>query len=92
MGACRSAFGALGAGLEAGDNCCRYKEEGLEGGPPKWSCFDTKKKKLIKSSSSERTNQFVQFIARTTGLINPIPVQPISGLIDWPDRLVQTGF
>ena len=50
------------------------------------------KKKLIKSSSSERTNQFVQFIARTTGLINPIPVQPISGLIDWPDRLVRTGF
>ena len=41
VGACRS---ALGAGLEASDNCCRYKEEGLEGGPPKWRRFDAKNK------------------------------------------------
>ena len=41
VGACRD---TLGVGLEAGGSCCKYKEEGLEGGHPKQRRFDVEKK------------------------------------------------
>ena len=43
VGAC---LDTLGVGLEAGGSCCKYKEEGLEGGHPKRRRFDVEKKKI----------------------------------------------
>ena len=80
VGACHD---ALGTGLEAGYSCCRYKEKGLDGGPPKRRRFDAKNKnKIIELSDLEGTDRFVWFNSWTTDSTSLILVLPISSLND----------